>query len=124
MGLPAMDFPGLLANLVGLPQVRATRLRRALGFLLHAIVGVAWGFVYAALWSAGVGSPDVTTGLLYGIAHWLVAGALIGLLSYLRPGMPGFYLRNLGGGNGFFGGLMAHAIYGLTVGLVYQIFRM
>jgi hypothetical protein len=122
MGLPQMDFAGMLANLVGLPRLRA------LGWVLHALVGVGWAFVYAALWSAGVGSPDVTVGLAYGIGHWLIAGALVGLFSYVRPGppgpyLPGFYFRNLGGSNGFFGGLMVHAIYGLTVGLVYQFFR-
>ncbi len=121
MGLPQMDFPAMLATLLGMPRLRVV------GFALHLLIGVGWAFVYAALWSAGVGSPDVTVGLLYGIGHWLIAGALFGLLSYLHPGMagpgvPGFYFRNLGGSVGFFGGLMLHIMYGLTVGLVYQFF--
>ncbi len=117
MGLPPMDFAGMLANLLGVPRLRA------LGFALHLLIGVGWAFAYAVLWSAGVGSPDVTVGLLFGIGHWLIAGALVGLLSYVRPGMPGFYFRNLGGSVGFFGGLMVHIMYGLTVGLIYQFFR-
>ena len=118
MGLPKMDFPGMLAVLVGAPRARAV------GFLLHALIGALWALVYAALWSAGILSPSVTAGALFGIAHWLIAGALLGLLSYVRPGGPGIYLRNLGGSVAFSGGLMAHIVYGLTVGLVYEFFRL
>ena len=118
MGLPEMDFAGMLATLLGVPRLRA------LGFVLHVLIGIFWAYIYATLWSAGIGSPNVTTGLLYGIAHWLIAGALVGVLSYLRPGLPGFYFRDLGGSTGFFGGLMVHVIYGLTVGLVYEFFQL
>ena len=117
MDLPPMDFAGWLANLLGVPRLRA------LGFVAHLLIGVGWAFAYAALWSAGIGSPDVTIGLLFGIAHWLIAGALFGLLPSWRPGMPGLYFRNLNGNMGFFGGLMLHIIYGLTMGLVYQFFH-
>ena len=119
MGLPKMDFVGILAAWVGVPRARIV------GFVLHLLIGVVWAFIYAALWSAGIGSPDVTIGALFGIVHWLIAGALFGLFSFLRPGVPdsgspGLYLRNLGGSLGFFGGLMVHVIYGLTVALVYE----
>jgi hypothetical protein len=116
MGLPKMDFVGILAALVGLPGARGV------GFVLHALIGVLWAFGYAAVWSLGILSPNVTTGALFGIVHWLLAGALLGLLTYLRPGGPGFYLRDKGGRVAFFGGLMAHIVYGLTVGLVYEFF--
>ncbi len=117
MGLPKMDFVGILAALVGVPRARAV------GFALHALIGMLWALVYAAVWSAGILSANVTTGALFGIVHWLIAGALLGLLTYVRPGGPGFYLRGLGGSVGFFGGLMAHVVYGLTVGLVYEFLR-
>ena len=126
MGMPKMDFPGLLSTLF-----TATP-HRALGWGLHLLIGVLWALVYAAVWSAGIGSPDVTIGLLFGIVHWLIAGALIGLLPAVHAGIragavraPGAYLLNLGGGTrsvGFFGGLMGHIIFGLTVALVYQFF--
>jgi hypothetical protein len=118
MNLPKMDFAGILAALVGLPRVRAV------GFGLHALLGVLWALGYAAVWATGILPPNVTTGALLGIVHWLIAGALLGLLTFLRPGGPGFYLRGQGGGVAFFGGLMAHVVYGLTVGLVYEFLHL
>lgn len=117
MGLPKMDFVGMLATLVGTPRARAV------GFVSHALIGALWALAYAAIWSAGILSPNVTSGALFGIVHWLIAGALLGLLTYLQPGGPGFYLRERGGSVAFFGGLMAHVVYGLTVGLVYEFLR-
>ena len=124
MGMPKMDFVGLLGSLFSPKQ------NRAVGWILHLLIGVFWAFVYAAVWAAGIGSPDVTIGALFGIVHWLIAGLLIGLVSAVHAGAragtvqaPGFYLLNLGGSMGFFGGLMGHIIFGLTVGLVYPIFR-
>jgi hypothetical protein len=118
MGLPKMDFFGMLAALVRVPRARAV------GFVLHVLICVLWAVAYAAVWSVGVLAPNVTTGALLGIVHWLIAGALLGLLTYLWPSGPGFYLRNQGGSMAFFGGLMAHVVYGLTVGLVYEFVRL
>ena len=125
MGMQKMDLVGMLGATFN-PQAN-----RILGWAMHLLLGILFSFAYAALWAAGIGTPDVTVGLVFGIVHWLIAGLLMGLLANFNAGMragtvkaPGRYMLQLGGSMGFFGGLMAHIIYGLTVGLVYGIFRM
>jgi hypothetical protein len=124
MGMPKIDFVGMLGAMFS-PQAN-----RVLGWIMHLLIGVIFGLIYAAIWSLGIGSADVTIGLLFGIVHWLVAGLLIGLLPTVNAGMragtvkaPGRYLLQLGN-MGFFGGLMGHILFGLTVGLVYGIFKL
>ena len=124
MGMPKIDIVGMLGTTF------SPRPNRALGWILHLLIGCIFGLIYAAIWSVGIGSVDVTIGLLFGIAHWLVAGLLFGLLPYVNAGMragvvqtPGRYLLKLGN-MAFFGGLMSHIVFGLTVGLVYGIFKL
>lgn len=125
MAMPKMDFVGLLGALFSAHE------NRIIGWGLHFALGVLCAIIYAAVWSLGVISPGVTEGLIFGIAHWLIAGFLMGLLSAAHAGIrsgtvkdPGRYLRNLDASMGFFGGLMSHLVYGLTVGLVYNLFKL
>ena len=122
MGLPQFDAIGWLSAAITVRPVRA------LGFILHAIIGVLWMTEYAAEWAAGIGAPGVTLGVVAGIIHWLIAGVLVGVIVPLFAGVrsgaikaPGMYLRELGS-LGFIAGLMPHIIYGMSVGLVYQFF--
>jgi hypothetical protein len=125
MAMPKIDFVGLLGTLF------SARENRIIGWILHGVFGMLFAIVYATVWSLGIVSPGVTEGLIFGIAHWLIAGFLIGLLSAVHAGIragtvkdPGRYLSNLDASMGFFGGLMSHIIYGLTVGLVYNFFKL
>ena len=125
MAMPKIDFVGLLGTLF------SARENRIVGWVLHFFFGVLFAIIYAAVWSLGIISPGVTEGLLFGVAHWLIAGFLIGFLSAIHAGIrtgtvkdPGRYLRNLDASMGFFGGLMSHIVYGLTVGLVYNFFKL
>ena len=125
MAMPKIDLVGLLGTLF------SARENRVLGWVLHVVFGIVFALIYAAVWSLGIVSPGVTEGLIFGIAHWLIAGFLIGLLSAVHAGIragavkdPGRYLRNLDASMGFFGGLMSHIVYGLTVGLVYNFFKL
>ena len=125
MAMPKIDFVGLLGTLF------STRENRIVGWVMHFALGILFAVIYAAVWSLGIMSPGVTEGLVLGIAHWLITGFLIGLLSAIHVGIhsgaakdPGRYLRNLDASMGFFGGLMSHLIYGLTVGLVYHFFEL
>lgn len=124
MAMPKIDFVGLLGTLF------SARQNRGLGWMLHLLLGIVFALLYAVVWSLGIVSPGVTEGLVFGILHWLIAGFLIGLLPYVHAGIragtftePGRYLRKLDASMGFFGGLMSHIIYGLTVGLIYNIFK-
>jgi hypothetical protein len=124
MAMPKIDFVGMLGTLF------SARQNRILGWILHFGFGIAFALLYAAVWSLGIVSPGVTEGLVFGIVHWLIAGFLIGLLPYVHAGIragtftePGRYLHKLDAQMGFFGGLMSHLIFGLTVGLVYNIFK-
>jgi hypothetical protein len=122
MNLPKFDANTWLGGIVTPKPIRAV------GFILHLALGVVWMVAYAAAWQAGIGAPDVTQGILAGVIHWLIGGAILGVTAPLfasaRSGAfkaPGVYLRELGS-MGFIAGLMPHIIYGMTVGLVYQLF--
>ena len=125
MGMPEIDLVGLLGTMLD------PRGNRGQGWMLHLLFGIVFAFLYAAVWSVGIGVPDVTVGLLFGIVHWLVAGFFLGYFATIHAGIragttkdPGRYLLKLDGNMGFFGGLMSHIIFGLTVALVYGFFTM
>jgi hypothetical protein len=121
---PRIDMAGFLGSLF------SPRGNRVLGWALHLAGGVIAALIYAALWDAGIGAPGVTMGGVFGAIHWLIAGLLIGALSSIHAGAragtftaPGYYLRNMGGSTGFIAGLVSYIAYGLTVGLVYGLFK-
>jgi hypothetical protein len=125
MGLPPMDFLGLLGTLFSRTP------NRIVGWVLHLLIGILFGLLYAAVWATGLIAVNVTLGALVGVAHWLLAGLLLGVLPSIHAGIragtqkaPGRYLRGWDAHAGFYGGLMAHIVYGMTVALVYGIFRL
>lgn len=113
-----------------LPTVVLHRGRTVLPWVLHFALGALFGLIYAALWAAGVRTPDFYLfGFLVGIAHWLVVRILmagaplihIGIPSELFPG-PGLFLRKRMGGWGFMAGLAGHILFGLAFAYFYQFF--
>ena len=123
MGVPKMDIVGLLGSMFGAPP------NRALGLLIHMMMGIVFGLVYAALWAAGLGAPTLLFGLLFGVVHWLIAGAMMAAIPMMHKGIktgkvpaPGAYMTNNGGAMAFMGGLIGHVLFGLSVALVYAAF--
>ncbi len=102
---------------------------RAVGMVIHLMMGLILAVVYAALWSAGLGGVSILWGAVFGAAHWLVAGLMMGGMGMMHAGVkagtvdaPGVYMTNNGGMMAFMGGLIGHIIYGVIVALVYSFF--
>jgi len=121
MGMPKMDIVGLLSTMFGKPN-------RVLGWMMHLMMGVVFALIYAFLWSQGIGSPAWLSGLIFGAAHWLVVGLMMGVIPIMHEGIkngdveaPGLWMTNQGGMLAFIGGLMGHMVFGLVVALVYAI---
>jgi len=121
MGMPKMDIVGLLSTMFGKPN-------RVLGWMMHLMMGVLFALIYAFLWSQGIGSPAWLSGLIFGAAHWLVVGLMMGVIPIMHEGIkngdveaPGLWMTNQGGMLAFIGGLMGHMVFGLVVALVYAI---
>ena len=121
MGMPKMDIVNLLSTMFGKPNL-------VLGWMMHLMMGVVFALIYAFLWSLGIGSPGWLSGLIFGAAHWLVVGLMMGLIPMMHAGIkngdveaPGLWMTNQGGMLSFVGGLMGHMVFGLVVALVYVI---
>ncbi|NOQ39364.1 MAG: hypothetical protein GQ562_03525 [Anaerolineales bacterium] len=121
MGMPKMDIVDMLSTMFGKPN-------RVLGWMMHLMMGVVFALIYAFLWSQGIGSPAWLSGLIFGAAHWLVVGLMMGVIPIMHAGIkngdveaPGLWMTNQGGMLSFIGGLMGHMVFGLVVALVYAI---
>lgn len=122
MGMPKMNMPALLGSMFGAPG------SRALGLLMHFMMGTVFGLVYAVLFTVVTGPSIIVLGLLFGVVHWLIVGLMTGMMPMMHAGIksgqvqaPGIYMTNLGGMLGFAGGLMGHVVFGLVVGLIYGL---
>lgn len=122
MGMPKMNIVDMLSTMFGKPN-------RMMGWAMHFMMGVIFALVYAFLWSAGVGSPTWSGGLIFGGVHWLVVGMVMGMIPMMHAGIksgavkaPGLWMTNNGGMMAFVGGLIGHLAFGLAVALVYALF--
>lgn len=121
MGMPKMDIVGLLSTMFGKTNL-------LLGWIMHLMMGVVFSLVYAFLWSKGVGAATWYFGLLFGAAHWLIVGMIMGMIPMLHSGIrsgavqtPGLYMTKNGGIMAFLGGLFGHMVFGLIFALVYSL---
>ncbi|MCI0553456.1 MAG: hypothetical protein L0287_21115, partial [Anaerolineae bacterium] len=122
MGMPKMDIVGMLGTMFG-------RENRLLGWMMHAMMGIIFGLIYAFLWSRGVGSVTWLWGLVFGAAHWLIVGMIMGMIPMMHLGIrrgevkaPGLWMANNGGMMAFGGGLFGHLVFGIAIALVYSFF--
>ena len=123
MGMPKMDIVGMLGSMFGAPP------NRALGMMMHLMMGVVFALIYAALWAYGVGAATWLFGLVFGLVHWLIAGMMMAGIPMMHKGIksgqvpaPGAYMMNNGGAMAFMGGLIGHLVFGLVVALTYAAF--
>ena len=127
LGLSRMDLPFLLGTAFTADRVRA----KALGYLLHFIVGLAFAMIYFAVFSA-IDRSGFALGALFGLLHGLFAGtALVNvLLPLVHPRMgtplsaadsqpvlepPGFLMLNYGASTPIVSTIV-HVAYGAIVG--------
>jgi len=122
MGMPRMAIWEMLGSMFNKDG------NNALGWVAHFMMGTIFAIIYAALWSAGVGSVSAGSGVLFGAAHFLIVGLVMGGMPMLHAGIkagtvqaPGVYMLNAGI-MGLMGGLIGHVIYGVVVALVYGLF--
>lgn len=123
MGMPKMDIVGMLGTMSN------EQGNRTLGWIVHLMMGILFAIAYALLWGAGIGSPTLLWGLVFGAIHWLFAGVAMGAVPMVHVGIkegtvgvPGVFMLNQGGTMAFMGGLMGHMLFGLVVALVYGAF--
>ncbi len=123
MGMPKMAIWEMLGSMFS-PDGNV-----ALGWVIHLMMGIIFGIVYAALWAIGIGSATVISGAIFGIVHWLIVGVMMSAIPMLHAGIkagsvsaPGVFMLNNGGMMAFMGGLMGHVIFGVVVALVYGLF--
>lgn len=122
MGMPKMDMPALLGSMFGAPG------NYLMGLAMHFMMGMIFGVGYAVLFSIVPSFNLITLGILFGIAHWLVAGTMTSMMPLVHSGIrsgdvaaPGLFMTNLGGLMGFIGGLMGHVVFGVVVAATYQL---
>ena len=123
MGMPKMDIAGTLGSMFSAEG------NRTVGMVMHFMMGIVFGIVYALLWNAGIGTVSLLWGAIFGAVHWLITGVMMGGVSMMHAGVkagmvnaPGVYMTNNGGMMAFTGGLIGHVIFGLVVALVYGLF--
>lgn len=114
MGMPKMNVIGMLGTMVTADPGTAT----AAGTFGHFMMGVIFAIIYAALWTAGIGSPTALSGVVFGLVHGIIAALMMPLMLRVHPRPPGMST----GPMMLTGLLVGHVAYGLTVALVYGLF--
>ena len=127
LNLTRMDLPFLLGTAFTSDRTRA----KALGYVLHFLVGLAFALIYYAIFLA-IGHSGWWLGAIFGLLHGLFSGtALVDtLLPLIHPRMgtrstaapsvallepPGFLMLNYGAQTPLVS-LAAHIAYGTLVG--------
>lgn len=64
------------------------------GTIAHYGIGIFFAVIYLALWNSGVGVPTASWGLLFGLAHGLVAMVIWYFFFMLHPRPPLITLRS------------------------------
>lgn len=86
------------------------------GILLHLLIGAGWGVLYVFLLTAMVVEPNWPAGILWGFAHGIFVGAMMGILAdthpYIGDGQP---IKNPGILGHEWSELMPYWILGLHV---------
>jgi uncharacterized membrane protein YagU involved in acid resistance len=111
MGMPKMDIIGMLGSMFSDNKSTAT----VIGLVVHFVMGVIFAIVYAYLWSVGVGSASLLWGLIFGLAHGVIAIVTMPMMMRVHPRPPAMK----GGPKTMVGQLMGHAAFGLVVAMTY-----
>ncbi|SHF71121.1 hypothetical protein SAMN05443144_11250 [Fodinibius roseus] len=95
------------------------------GITLHLLIGAGWGVLYVILLRAMVVTPDWPVGMLWGFAHGIFVGTMMGILADTHPAIgsgkaipdPGIMGRSWGPMIPYYV-LSLHIIYGAcTLGI-------
>jgi uncharacterized membrane protein YagU involved in acid resistance len=111
VGLPKIAMGQVLSTSLGLASAHLA-IGPALGWILHFIVGMLLGLVYAAVFDRRLPGPALTRGLLYGILVFVVAQ-----LVFMPLVGGGVFSR--GDVELLAGSLFGHLVYGGLTGWIY-----
>ena len=111
MGMPKMDIMGMLGSMFTENETSA----RAIGAVVHFMMGAIFGIIYALLWGLGIGQITVLWGIIFGIVHAIIVIVVMPMMMRMHPRPP----EMAGGPMVSIGQLMGHAVFGIVVALVY-----
>ena len=114
MGMPGMDILGMLGSMFTSDRGTATKL----GAVMHLMMGAIFALAYAVLWNAGVGSPNLLWGLIFGAIHAVAAILAMPMMMAQHPRKPEMETSPMA----VAGQLMGHAVFGIVVALIYAAF--
>jgi hypothetical protein len=83
---------------------------KVIGTIAHYTIGVAFAFVYLALWDSEVGLISASWGLLFGLAHGILAMIAWYFFFLIHPNPPIIALKSY-----LLSLISAHVIYGLVL---------
>jgi hypothetical protein len=87
-----------------------------IGIILHLLTGAGWGVLYVILLTAMVVVPNWAPGILWGFAHGIFVGAMMGIIAESHPQIgEGKPIENPGILGNEWGALMPYWILGLHV---------
>lgn len=86
------------------------------GTIAHYAAGIFFAIIYLALWDSGVGLVSASWGLLFGLAHGLMAMVVWYFFFMLHPRPPLVKLRTY-----LLTLLVAHLVYGLFTSYTYYL---
>lgn len=98
-----------------------------IGAMMHVVMGIVFALVHVAIYqAAGLTTGLAAWGLLFGVGHWAIAGAALGMLPGLHPlikrgelAAPGAFAIKSPPLTAM-GFLMLHLVFGVAVGVVYE----
>ncbi len=120
-----IDIPYLLGTRFIHPDSRSGVY--LLGIFLHLLAGAGWGVLYVFLLTAMGVHPDWPAGILWGFAHGIFVGVIMGTLSRNHPHIgegraisdPGMLGRRWGPGVPY-ALLVLHIIFGVVTLIAYD----
>ena len=127
LGMFPKQMPMNLLYMLGTMMTRQRPAIYLMGGMMHAGMGVAFALVHTGLFQAlGLESNLAAWGILFGFAHYLAFGMMMGMMPAMHPLMrtgqlasPGLYGKNYPSMN-VMGILVVHLVYGLLVGILYE----
>jgi hypothetical protein len=112
IGLPRIDVVSTLGSLAAPNKQDAV----TLGGAIHFSMGVLFALIYAALWSAGIGSPTWGWGLIFGATHGIVVILMLLVVMRIYPQLS----ELINGLPVMIAILLNHIVFGLVVAIVYS----
>ncbi|TYP91947.1 hypothetical protein LX73_2190 [Fodinibius salinus] len=127
--LPIFDYDLDIPYLIGsrFVDIQNTKLVYTVGIIAHLLVGAGWGILYVILLTAMVVTPNWPAGILWGFAHGIFVGAMMGILADTHPNIgkgkaiahPGIMGRRWGAAMPYFI-LGFHIIFGVCAMTLYH----